>query len=48
MAFADKETKGEAKGEMEIGDLGEPKPSQQSITPVASDGFENDMDDIPF
>ncbi len=42
------DTKGEAKGEMEIGDLGEPKPSQQSITPVASDGFENDMDDIPF
>ncbi len=42
------DTKGEAKGEMEIGDLGEPKPSQQPITPVASDGFENDMDDIPF
>jgi single-strand DNA-binding protein len=42
------DTKGEAKGEMEIGDLGEPKPFQQPITPVASDGFENDMDDIPF
>ncbi len=39
------DTKGEAKGEMEIGDLGEPKPSQQPIAPVASDGFE---DDIPF
>jgi single-strand DNA-binding protein len=42
------DTKGEAKEEMEIGDLGEPKPSQQPITLVASDGFENDMDDIPF
>ena len=39
------DTKGEAKGEMEIGNLGEPKPSQQPIEPVANDGFE---DDIPF
>ena len=39
------DTKGEAKGEMEIGNLGEPKPSQQPIEPVASDEFE---DDIPF
>ena len=39
------DTKGEAKGEMETGNLGEPKPSQQPIEPVANDGFE---DDIPF
>ena len=39
------DTKSEAKGEMEIGNLGEPKPSQQPIEPVASDEFE---DDIPF
>ena len=39
------DTKGEAKGEMEIGGLGEPKPSQQPIEPVEKDDFE---DDIPF
>ena len=39
------DSKGEANGEMEIGNLGEPKPSQQPIEPVENDGFE---DDIPF
>jgi len=39
------DTKGEAKGEMEIGGLSEPKPSQQPIEPVEKDDFE---DDIPF
>ena len=39
------DSKGEAKGEMEIGELGEPKP-HEVITPVAMD--EEFDDDIPF
>jgi len=39
------DTKGEARGEPEHGGHDEPKPSQQPITPVARDEFD---DDIPF
>ena len=37
--------KGEMLGEREIGEIDEPKPSQQTITPVGKEEFE---DDIPF
>jgi len=37
--------KGEMLGEREIGEIDEPKPSQQPITPVGKEEFD---DDIPF
>ena len=39
------DTKGEAKGEPEFGEIDEPRASEQPIPPVEKDDFE---DDIPF
>ena len=39
------DSKGEMTGEREIGDIDEPTPAQQTITPVGKEEFE---DDIPF
>ena len=39
------DSKGEPKGEPEFGGYDEPRPTLEPITPVANDGFE---DDIPF
>ena len=42
------DTKGEAQANEESADISKPETFQEPITPVSSDGFENDMDDIPF
>jgi len=42
------DTKGEAQADVESADISKPETFQEPITPVSSDGFENDMDDIPF
>ena len=42
------DTKGEAQANEESADISKPETFQEPITPVDSDGFENDMDDIPF